>query len=155
MKRYFSAFAIGVLFALGLALSGMTQPAKIIGFFDFAEGLKGWDPSLALVMGGSMLIYAPVFRLVREHQKPLWDIYYRLPTKTRIDWRLIVGGALFGIGWGLGGFCPGPALASLGAFSPQASVFVASMLVGMLLFQRAQSFRAQRQLDSARAEHIS
>ena len=135
-RKYVSAFATGVLFALGLALSGMTLPSKIIGFFDFSDGLTSWDPSLAFVMGGSMLVYMPVYRIIRDHNKPVWEAFYRLPTNTLIDARLILGAVLFGLGWGLGGFCPGPALTSLGAFSSQALIFVAAMVVGMFGYQQ-------------------
>ena len=136
MKRNVSAFVVGLLFAFGLVLSGMTKPSKIVGFFDFSDGLTSWDPSLAFVMGGSMLVYMPVYRIIRNHHKPLWDMFYRLPTNTLIDARLILGAVLFGTGWALGGFCPGPALASLGSLSVQPLLFVAAMLAGMFLFQK-------------------
>lgn len=136
MKRNVTAFVVGLLFAFGLALSGMTTPSKIVGFFDFSDGLASWDPSLAFVMGGSMLVYMPVYRIIRNHHKPLWDLVYRVPTNNSIDLRLIMGAVLFGIGWGLGGFCPGPAITSLGAFSSQALIFVVAMLAGMFLFQQ-------------------
>lgn len=136
MRRNITAFVTGLLFAFGLALGGMTKPSKIIGFFDFSDGLTSWDPSLAFVMGGSMLVYMPVYRIIRDHKKPLWDMLYRLPTSSLVDARLIIGAVLFGIGWGVGGYCPGPALTSLGAFSSQAATFVAAMLVGMFAYQR-------------------
>lgn len=135
-KRLATAFLTGLLFAFGLALSGMTLPSKIVGFFDFSRGLDSWDPSLGLVMAGSMFVYMPVYRIVRDHHKPMWDALYRLPESNLIDARLIAGAVLFGMGWALGGYCPGPALTSLGALSSQALVFVASMVVGMLFHQR-------------------
>lgn len=143
--KHLSALGTGLLFAFGLALSGMTQPAKVIGFFDFSRGLESWDPSLAFVMGGGMLVYMPVYRLVRRRQRPLLEERFRLPTRRDIDARLILGSALFGIGWGLAGFCPGPAITSVGAGSPEAVVLVLSMLTGMLLFQRLDALRAAKQ----------
>ncbi len=144
--KHVSALATGLLFAFGLALSGMTQPSKVIGFFDFSRGLQSWDPSLAFVMGGGMLVYMPVYRLVRRRQRPLFEDRFRLPTRADVDLRLLAGSALFGIGWGLAGFCPGPALVSAGARSPDAIVLGLSMLAGMLLFQRLDALRAARRL---------
>lgn len=131
-----ASFGVGLLFAIGLALSGMTMPSKIIGFFDFSRGIESWDPSLAFVMGGGMAIYLPVYRLVRGRARPLFETHFRLPNRTDIDLRLIGGAALFGIGWGLGGFCPGPALTSTGALSGDALIMVVAMLAGMFLFQQ-------------------
>jgi len=142
--KYLSALVTGLLFAFGLALSGMTQPSKVVGFFDFSQGLQSWDPSLAFVMGGGMLVYMPVYRLVQHRQRPLFEERFRLPSRRDIDARLLLGSALFGIGWGLAGFCPGPALASVGAGSQEAFVLVASMLTGMWLFQRLEALRATR-----------
>ncbi|MEZ4248054.1 MAG: YeeE/YedE family protein [Polyangiales bacterium] len=142
-KQYFTAFGTGLLFAFGLALSGMTLPSKVIGFFDFSNGLTSWDPSLAFVMGGGVLVYLPVWRLVKGRARPLFDERFRLPTRKDIDGRLLVGAALFGIGWGLGGYCPGPALTSVGSFSGKALVMVASMLLGMVGFQQVEKLRAR------------
>lgn len=130
-----ASFVVGLVFAFGLVLSGMTLPSKVIGFFDFSDGLTSWDPSLGLVMGGAMLVYIPVYRLVTRRRRPLWEPEFKLPTRTDIDRRLVVGSALFGAGWGLGGFCPGPALTSVGSFSQQAFIFVAAMLFGMIVFR--------------------
>ena len=135
LARNLAAGGIGVLFAVGLALAGMTQPSKVIAFFDFSRGLASWDPSLALVMAGGMAVYWPVFRLVRRRERPLLDGRFHLPTRNDIDRRLIGGAALFGIGWGLAGFCPGPALTSLGALSGSAVPVVLGMLLGMAAFQ--------------------
>ncbi len=142
--KYLSALVTGLLFAFGLALSGMTQPSKVVGFFDFSQGLQSWDPSLAFVMGGGMLVYMPVYRLVQRRKRPLFEERFRLPSRRDIDARLLLGSALFGIGWGLAGFCPGPALTSVGAGSREAIVLVASMLTGMWLFQRLEALRATR-----------
>ncbi|MEM9074347.1 MAG: DUF6691 family protein [Myxococcota bacterium] len=132
MKRA-TAFLVGMLFAGGLALSGMTQPAKVIRFFDFSDGFSSWDPSLAFVMLGGLLVYVPMFRLARARSRPVLDDLFHLPTRITIDARLVIGSALFGIGWGLAGYCPGPALTSLGAFSTPALVVVGSMILGMVL----------------------
>lgn len=129
------ALLVGLLFAVGLSISGMTQPAKVIGFFDFHLGLESWDPSLALVMGGGVLVYLPVYRWVSKRGTPLYASTLKLPTNREIDVRLIGGAALFGIGWGLGGFCPGPALTSVGAMSWKALVMVIGMGVGMFAQQ--------------------
>lgn len=140
-KQHLAAFLSGLVFAVGLALSGMTQPAKVVGFFDFSDGLTSWDPSLAFVMMAGMAVYLPVFRLVSKRRRPLLDVRFRLPTKNDIDPRLIGGAALFGIGWGLGGYCPGPALTSLGAFSSKALILVGGMMLGMFLFQQLEARR--------------
>jgi uncharacterized protein len=126
VREGFFALVSGLLFAAGLGVSGMTQPGKVIGFLDFAGA---WDPSLALVMLGAVSVYAVVVRtsLGRARSLPL--------PKGRIDGRLLGGAALFGIGWGLAGFCPGPALVAAGGGVGQAMVFVTSMLVGMLAFR--------------------
>lgn len=140
-KQYVAAFGTGLLFAIGLALSGMTLPSKVIGFFDFSDGFTSWDPSLAFVMGGGVLVYLPVWRLVKGRARPLFDERWRLPTRKDIDGRLVLGSALFGIGWGLGGFCPGPALTSVGSLSGKALVMVSAMLVGMVTFQQVEKVR--------------
>lgn len=128
MRTRITALLAGFVFAIGLAVGGMTDPLKVISFLDFTGD---WDPSLAFVMGGAILVYAPVFRLVRGREAPRFDTRFHLPTRRDIDRRLLVGSALFGVGWGLGGFCPGPALVSTMSFSTDALVFVASMVAGM------------------------
>lgn len=146
-KQNLASLGVGLLFAAGLALSGMTLPSKVIGFFDFSRGLESWDPSLAFVMGGGMAVYLPIYRLVRGRKAPLFDDRFRLPTRKDIDVRLVGGAVLFGLGWGLGGFCPGPALTSVGALSSKAMIMAASMLVGMFLFQQVEKL-----LDQAKAK---
>ncbi len=140
-KQHLTAFGTGLLFAVGLAFSGMTLPSKVIGFFDFSRGLESWDPSLAFVMAGGMLVYLPVWRFVKGRARPLLDERWRLPTRKDIDGRLVVGSALFGLGWGLGGFCPGPALTSVGSLSANALVTAAGMLLGMFAFQQLEKAR--------------
>lgn len=120
----------GALFGVGLAISGMTQPAKVLGFLDVTGA---WDASLAFVMAGAVAVYAVAFRLIRRRGAPLFERELHLPTQRHVDGKLLAGAALFGVGWGLGGFCPGPALVSLGAMAPHAVVFVLAMTAGMLL----------------------
>jgi uncharacterized membrane protein YedE/YeeE len=153
-KQYVAAFGTGLLFAVGLALSGMTLPSKVVGFFDFSEGLTSWDPSLAFVMGGGMLVYLPVWRLVKGRARPLFDERWRLPTRKDIDGRLVLGAALFGIGWGLGGFCPGPALTSLATGATEVVTFVAAMLGGMLLFRVYEGALARRRENALHAWEV-
>lgn len=123
----------GVLFGAGLFISGMTDPLKVQAFLDLAGQ---WDPTLALVMGGGLLVTLPGFWLLRRRSAPLLEPRFYLPTRKDIDARLIGGAACFGIGWGLAGFCPGPALASLVSFDPAILIFVAAMLAGMALADR-------------------
>lgn len=130
MKTWLSSALAGFLFGVGLAIAGMTQPAKVIGFLDV---FGSWDPSLAFVMGGAILVYAPLHRLVLRRTQPLFVLRFVLPKREDVDLRLIAGAGIFGIGWGLGGFCPGPGLTSLGARVPEAFVFSGSMVAGFLL----------------------
>jgi uncharacterized membrane protein YedE/YeeE len=126
-----SAFIAGLLFGLGLIISGMTNPAKVIGFLDLAGE---WDPSLAFVMAGAILIGAIGFTIAKKRQFSLLGAPMRLSSVTKLDTRLLLGSLVFGIGWGLSGFCPGPAVVSAAAGQPKAWLFVVSMLSGMALF---------------------
>jgi uncharacterized protein len=128
--RMIVALFSGALFGLGLAVSGMTNPAKVIGFLDFAGG---WDPTLAFVMGGALLVTIPAFRLILGRQRPILADGFALPTKTSLDARLLGGAALFGVGWGLSGFCPGPAVVALTTGLTPVFAFVAAMVAGMVL----------------------
>lgn len=130
MAQAAAALAAGVVFGLGLALSGMIDPAKVLAFLDLAGA---WDASLALVMAGALAVTAPAYRLVLRRRAPLLADAFRLPTRREIDGNLVVGALLFGIGWGAGGFCPGPALAALAFGDVKVVVFVAAMAVGALL----------------------
>jgi uncharacterized membrane protein YedE/YeeE len=130
-----AALAAGLVFGIGLILSGMTDPAKVTGFLDVAGR---WDPSLALVMGGAILIGVLAFRLAGRRGKTFLGGGLHLPQRRDIDLRLVGGSLLFGIGWGLAGFCPGPALVSLASGQQPAAVFVAAMLGGMLLYHAAE-----------------
>lgn len=128
-----SALVGGTIFGLGLAISGMTLPAKVVGFLDISGD---WDPSLAFVMGGAVAVYAVGLRLVTRRTHPILGPRFLLPTRTDISPRLLGGAALFGLGWGIGGFCPGPALTSLVGGGTEALVFVGAMALGMALFGR-------------------
>lgn len=127
---YITVFAIGLLFSGGLIVSGMINPAKVIGFLDvFGQ----WDASLAFVMGGAVLVTSIGYRLLLDKQKPLFTSTFSRPSRTDLDTRLFVGPAMFGIGWGLVGLCPGPAFAAFSASPKSVSIFVVAMLAGMFL----------------------
>jgi uncharacterized membrane protein YedE/YeeE len=130
-----SAFAAGLVFGIGLILSGMTDPGKVIGFLDVAGR---WDPSLAFVMGGAILVGFFAFRLAGARGKAFLGGAMHLPQRRDIDARLVAGSVVFGIGWGLAGFCPGPALVAFGAGIDQAALFVAAMLAGMVIYDAAE-----------------
>jgi uncharacterized membrane protein YedE/YeeE len=130
-------FVVGLLFGLGLMLSGMTDPGKVIGFLDL---FGTWDPSLALVMGGAIMVGFFAFTVAKKRTSSFLGGALRLPTNTDIDKKLLIGSLLFGAGWGLAGFCPGPALVSMADGQPKALVFVVAMLVGMLGFELMDHF---------------
>lgn len=135
------ALLSGLLFGCGLSLGGMTQPAVVLGFLDvFGQ----WDPRLAFVMGGAVVATALGYRLVLRRQRPLLADSFHLPTSRRFDRRLIGGAAVFGIGWGIGGYCPGPALASLGGAVPSLLVLVACMIAGRWLASRLSALATER-----------
>lgn len=131
--RFLMALVSGLVFGLGLILSGMTNPAKVKGFLDL---FGPWDPSLALVMAGAIVVGMVAFAAARRRTRAWSGDAMEIPTSTRIDARLIGGGVLFGIGWGIAGFCPGPALVALGSGLGAAWIFVIAMLVGMVLHDR-------------------
>jgi len=133
-KSNISSIICGIIFSIGLGISGMTQPQKVIGFLDiFGE----WNPSLAFVMGGAVLSYLALQLLIqRNFSIPLLDGSFQIPSRKDLDRSLIIGALLFGSGWGLGGYCPGPAITSLGSGSLNALLFVVAMGVGMLLADR-------------------
>jgi uncharacterized protein len=140
LKKSLFALVAGLLFALGLVVSGMTQPAKVVGFLHLAGLAQGvswqaapgfWDPSLALVMGGALMVTFIAFAVTPKAQKPWADEQFHLPTRRDIDSKLVMGAALFGIGWALAGYCPGPALASLLSGGADAAAFVAALVAGM------------------------
>jgi uncharacterized membrane protein YedE/YeeE len=126
-------FCIGLIFGLGLVISGMSNPAKVLNFLDLAAlPTGGWDASLALVLGGAVAVGVIGFQVVQRWRKPVLAETFSLPATTRLDRRILLGPAIFGIGWGLAGFCPGPALVALGTGSFSAALLVAAMLAGMV-----------------------
>ncbi|GLU30633.1 DUF6691 family protein [Trinickia caryophylli] len=126
-----NALLAGLIFGIGLIVSGMANPQKVLGFLDLAGR---WDPSLAFVMAGAIAIASLAYALARRRRASLLGAPMQWPAATRVDWRLIGGSAVFGIGWGLAGFCPGPALVTAARGNAQALIFVAAMLAGMALF---------------------
>ena len=131
-KVLFFALVSGLLFGLGLILSGMANPAKVLGFLDLAGA---WDPSLALVMGGAIAIGSIAFSIAKKRHLSYLGLSMQIPTIRAIDKRLALGSVVFGIGWGLAGICPGPAIVLLGAGSIKGAIFVSSMLMGMGIYQ--------------------
>lgn len=128
------ALISGLLFGLGLAISGMFDPAKVLGFLDIAAiASGGWDPSLAFVMAGGLAVTVPAFQIARRWRQPVAAAEFQTPRAQGLDVRLLLGALLFGIGWGLVGYCPGPALAALAFAVPGTIVFVLAMVAGMLL----------------------
>ena len=128
-----TALLIGTLFGLGLSISEMINPARVIGFLDVAGR---WDPTLMFVMGSALAVTLPAFAFILRRARPLLDGEFHMPTKRDIDRPLLFGAAIFGIGWGLSGFCPGPALASLASGSPGVILFVLAMVAGQWLAAR-------------------
>ncbi len=126
--RALLAFPIGLVFGIGIVLAGMANPAKVLNFFDVAGA---WDPSLAFVMGGALAVTALGYRLVLRRPRPVLDAEFQLPKASRIDSRLIAGAAIFGVGWGIAGFCPGGAIPALGTGLPPVIVFVLALVAGI------------------------
>ena len=140
MGSALGALVAGVVFAMGLTISGMTQPAKVVAFLDVGGE---WDPSLAFVMVGAIGVYAVLYRVVLRRSAPVMDSEFHLPTATEINAQLLGGAALFGLGWGLAGFCPGPALASIGSLQQEVFIFIGSMALGMAIYRYLQLSRAE------------
>jgi uncharacterized membrane protein YedE/YeeE len=143
----FASFAAGLLFGTGLILAGMANPAKVLGFLDV---FGAWDPSLALVMAGAVSVGAIAFALMRGKTRTLLGAPVRLPGARKVDRRLVLGSLVFGIGWGLAGICPGPALVLAGYASMKGLVFVAAMLAGMALFDL---FEKSKRSPPSQSEH--
>lgn len=132
--RLIVALAAGLVFGFGLSLSGMIDPARVLGFLNVSSG--EWDPSLMFVLAGAVAVAAPGMILQRRFARPALDDRFHLPQKTEIDRRLILGSAIFGVGWGLAGFCPGPAVAAISLGLTPILLFVAAMATGMILHDR-------------------
>lgn len=140
MTYTLASFASGLIFGIGLLVSGMSNPEKVLGFLDIA-GL--WDPSLAFVMGGAIVVGLFAFAFARRRTLSFLGYHMKLPAGDRVDKRLVIGSLLFGAGWGLAGFCPGPGLVALGAGEAKAAVFVISMIAGMAVFELLEKARAR------------
>ncbi|MES2280714.1 MAG: DUF6691 family protein [Pseudomonadota bacterium] len=141
-----SSLLAGLVFGLGLIVSGMANPAKVLGFLDLAGP---WDPSLALVMGGAIAVGFFAFLLAKNRARSILGAEMKLPNARHIDRRLVLGSVLFGMGWGVAGFCPGPGLVALGMGESKALVFVAAMLAGMAVFELIEKLRSPRRFQSA------
>ena len=144
--RIVSAYLIGLIFGLGIAISGMANPAKVLNFFDVAGS---WDPSLAFVMGGALLVTFIGYQLILKRPGPVLDAHFQVPAARNIDMRLISGAALFGIGWGLAGFCPGGALPALGTGRSEVLLFVAALVAGMIAARTIQRLMSRTAPDAA------
>lgn len=142
----FASLLAGLVFGLGLIVSGMANPAKVLGFLDLAGA---WDPSLAFVMGGAIAVGVVAFFVAHQRTVSFLGAEMKLPTARHIDKRLVGGSLLFGIGWGIAGFCPGPGLVALGLGEPKAVIFVVAMLVGMGAFELAERLRLRLQHQAA------
>jgi uncharacterized protein len=147
MRRLLPAFLIGLLFGLGIVISGMANPAKVLNFFDVAGT---WDPSLAFVMGGALIVTAIGYRLVLARPRPVIEPHFHLPGASDVDARLVGGAALFGVGWGMAGFCPGGALPVIGTGRADVLLFVAALIAGIVMTQWLQRL-SQRQASTPRA----
>ncbi|MGK5090405.1 DUF6691 family protein [Deltaproteobacteria bacterium TL4] len=145
MKVSLVSFFSGVCFSVGLSLGGMTQPEKIISFLDVTGT---WDPSLLFVMVGAIVVYSVVYHYAIKQPSPFFSDHFSLPTLKKVDSSLVLGSALFGVGWGVSGFCPGPALASIVVGTPQVLVFVLFMAVGMYLAWFFKKGKTQPQIDA-------
>jgi uncharacterized protein len=132
IMQVLAAFASGLVFGLGLILSGMTDPSKVIGFLDLAGN---WDPSLAFVMSGAILVGSIAFHFAKGRTKALLGDVMRIPTASQIDRRLVLGSLAFGTGWGLAGYCPGPAVVSVAQGGSKPVIFVAAMIAGMAVYE--------------------
>ncbi|MCA9541259.1 MAG: YeeE/YedE family protein [Myxococcales bacterium] len=133
-------FAVGMLFSVGVVIGGMAMPQKVVGFLDF---FGDWQMDLMFVMGGAVLVFMALFRLIMRRRGPVFGERFQVPTRRDLNPRLIVGAATFGAGWGLAGYCPGPALASLPTLAPEAAMFVGAMFAGMLLYRVFETFEAR------------
>lgn len=136
--QFGAALASGIVFGFGLSLSGMLNPVRVQGFLDV---FGNWDPSLAFVLGGAVAIAFVGVQVMKKMRHPAFDDSFHVPTNRKIDAPLVIGSALFGLGWGIGGFCPGPAVASLSVGIPQTVLFVVAMQVGIKVYDRAWSKR--------------
>ncbi len=144
--RLILSYIIGLIFGIGISISGMANPAKVLNFFDIAGS---WDPSLAFVMGGALIVTFIGYRVVLKRPAPMMDSGFHLPTRKDLDLRLIGGSALFGVGWGIAGFCPGGALPALGTGRSEVLIFVGALVVGILVGKLLQNAMTRRSAQTA------
>ena len=144
--RILTSYVIGLVFGIGISISGMANPAKVLNFFDVAGA---WDPSLAFVMGGALIVTFIGYRYVLKRPAPMLSTSFQLPTRSDLDLRLIGGSAVFGIGWGIAGFCPGGALPALGTGQSDVFIFVAALLAGIAAAKFMQTAFAKRAIAQA------
>lgn len=138
--KHLGTYLIGLIFGVGISMSGMANPAKVLNFFDVAGS---WDPSLALAMGGAVTVAFLGYRLVLSRPRTAFEPTFDIPTNRRIDARLISGSALFGVGWGIAGFCPGGALPAIGTLDPRVVLFVIALIGGLLMATAAMRLTAR------------
>ena len=144
--RLILSYIIGLIFGIGISISCMANPAKVLNFFDIAGS---WDPSLAFVMGGALIVTFIGYRVVLKRPAPMMDSGFHLPTRKDLDLRLIGGSALFGVGWGIAGFCPGGALPALGTGRSEVLIFVGALVVGILAGKLLQNAMTRRSAQTA------
>jgi uncharacterized membrane protein YedE/YeeE len=144
--RLILSYITGLIFGIGISISGMANPAKVLNFFDIAGS---WDPSLAFVMGGALIVTFIGYRVVLQRPAPMMDSGFHLPTRKDLDLRLIGGSALFGVGWGIAGFCPGGALPALGTGRSEVLIFVGALVVGILAGKLLQNAMTRRSAQTA------
>ncbi|WP_417580635.1 DUF6691 family protein [Pelagibacterium sp.] len=147
MQKVIFAGLIGLIFGAGISVSGMANPAKVLNFFDFAGT---WDPSLALVMGGALAVTAIGYLFVLKRPAPIFDAKFHLPASRAVDIPIVAGSAIFGIGWGITGFCPGGSIPALGLGEPDAFVFVLAMIGGIVLARGVRQFASAKTLQTSR-----
>jgi len=141
VKQALTAFVVGAIFGIGLGISGMTMPSKVMGFLDL---FGQWDPSLMFVMVGAIGVHAITYRFIRKRESPFLSTKWHVPTSNEITPKLLIGSLIFGLGWGLGGFCPGPAVTSVVSLHARPLLFVGTMIVGMFLYRFWESKTADR-----------
>lgn len=150
--QVFMALIVGLIFGIGLIVSGMADPSKVLNFLDLAGN---WDPSLAFVMGGAILVGLVAFRFAATRQKSLLGDAMRLPTASQIDRRLVLGGLAFGVGWGFAGYCPGPALVSLVSGNAKPVIFTVALLTGMAIFEILERLPHAHQKQAAKPNGVA
>lgn len=150
--RHILTYMIGLLFGLGIAMSGMANPAKVLNFFDVAGS---WDPSLAFVMGGALLVAFLGYRVVLNRDRPVFEPVFDIPTRRDLDARLIGGSAVFGIGWGISGFCPGGALPALGTLDPHVALFTLALLAGIFAARAMMRLSARKSAGQSAQPNVS